>query len=56
LVVIPPAAPGVDDEPGVSVHETATGSKISAELLDVNATGVAGVPAQAAAALVRPPA
>src|SRR5579862_5853006 len=56
LTFIPPAAPGVADEPVVSVHEGTVGSYTSAELLVVNATGVDGVEAQAAAAPVRPPA
>src|SRR5579862_1015062 len=56
LTFMPPAAPGVADEPVVSVHDGTVGSKTSAELLVVNAVAVAGVAAQAADAPVKPPA
>src|SRR5260221_13900120 len=56
LTFMPPGAPGVADDPVVSVHDGVRGLYISAELLVVNATGLAGVEAQAAAAPVRPPA
>ena len=53
---MPPAAPGVADEPEVRVHDGTVGSYTSAELLVVNASGVAGVAVHAAASPVRPPA
>src|SRR5258708_39367102 len=56
LAFIPPAAPGVEDEPVVSVHFGTVGSNTSAELLVVIATGVDGVATHGPDAPVRPPA